>query len=111
MLDNSNPHLIESSAKNYLFYTLQQCHSHRVGIYYYALNIGVFLLFVGIVGLVLYYCNKKKLSDYEKNQKMLRDQQYVLSKIRYYQETSKQDKQSQISGITDLPIIPQTHQI
>jgi hypothetical protein len=100
-----NPRLIENSAKNYLFQTLQKCHTNRVSIYYYALNFGVLFLFVGIVGLILYYCSKKKLSDYEKQQKMLKDQQYVLSKIRYYQEDKKQRQQSQVSGITDLPYI------
>jgi hypothetical protein len=100
-----NPRLIENSAKNYLFQTLQKCHTNRVSIYYYALNFGVLFLFVGIVGLILYYCSKKKLTDYEKQQKMLKDQQYVLSKIRYYQEDKKERQQSQVSGITDLPYI------
>jgi len=100
-----NPRLIENSAKNYLFQTLQKCHTNRVSIYYYALNFGVLFLFVGIVGLILYYCSKKKLSDYEKQQKMLKDQQYVLSKIRYYQEDKKERQQSQVTGITDLPYI------
>lgn len=100
-----NPRLIENSAKNYLFQTLQKCHTNRVSIYYYALNFGVLFLFVGIVGLILYYCSKKKLSDYEKQQKMLKDQQYVLSKIRYYQQDKKERQQSQVSGITDLPYI------
>jgi hypothetical protein len=100
-----NPRLIENSAKNYLFQTLQKCHTNRVSIYYYALNFGVLFLFAGVVGLILYYCSKKKLTDYEKQQKMLKDQQYVLSKIRYYQEDKKERQQSQVSGITDLPYI------
>ena len=97
------PRLIENSAKSYLLQTLQKCHNNRVSIYYYALNIGVFLLFVGVVGLVLYYCSKQKLSYYDKQQKMLKDQQYILSKIRYYQEDKKQENQSRISDITNLP--------
>jgi hypothetical protein len=97
------PRLIESSAKNYLFNTLQQCHNHRVSIYYYVLNIGVFLLFVGIAGFTLYYCNKQKMSDYEKQQKMLQDQKYVLSKIRYYKEENKHAQQTHSSNITNLP--------
>jgi hypothetical protein len=98
------PRLIEINAKNYMFQTLQQCHNHRINIYYYALNIGIFLLFLLVVGTVLYYCNKNKLTDYERNQRILKDQQYVLSKIRYYQDESK-SRQSQVSGITNLPII------
>jgi len=38
------PRLIETSAQNYIFNTLQQCHSNRVNVYFYALNIGVVVL-------------------------------------------------------------------
>jgi hypothetical protein len=98
-----NPRLIELSTKNYLFHTLHSCHSTRLNVYYYVLNIGIFILFIGIGGLVLYNCNKQKLSEYDKNQKVLRDQKYVLSKIRYYQDENKQSA-AQMSGITNLPI-------
>jgi len=98
------PRLIENSTKNYLFQTLQKCHTNRVSIYYYTLNLGVLFVFTFIVAFILYYCSKNKLSDYEKQQKMLKDQQYILSKIRYYQEDQKVKKQSQSSFITDLPV-------
>lgn len=98
------PRLIETSAKNYLYQTLQQCHNNRVNIYYYVLNITVFILCVGTACIVLYYCNKEKLSDYEKQQKILRDQKYVLSKIRYYQEEKKTRGETMSTGITQLPI-------
>jgi hypothetical protein len=100
-----HPRLIENSAKNFLFQTLQKCHSNRVSIYYYSLNFGVLLLFIGAVVLILYYCSKQKLTDYDKQQKILKDQQYILSKIRYYQEDKKEKRESQVSGITDLPYI------
>jgi len=96
------PHLIEPSMKNYLFNTLKQCHDIRIHFYSYVLNISIFLLFVAIFGYTLYYCNKTKLTDYEKSQKMLRDQQYVLSKIRFYQEENKEKK---VSSLTNLPFI------
>ena len=97
------PRLIESSAKNYLFNTLKDCHKNRVSIYYYALNMGVFIIFIGITVTTLYYCNKQKMTDYEKQQKMLHDQNYVLSKIRYYKDESKHAQQSHSSSITNLP--------
>ena len=75
------PKLIENSAKNYLFQTLKQCHNNRVTIYYYVYNIGIFVLFILILGFTLYYCNKNKLSELDKKKKMLLDQQYILSKI------------------------------
>jgi hypothetical protein len=54
------------------------------------------------VGLTLYYCSKNKLSDLEKRKRMLRDQQYILSKIRYYKEDIKEQREKQ-SDITNLP--------
>ena len=97
------PRLIENSSKNYLFQTLQKCHNHRVTIYYYVLNISVLVLFFGIVGAVLYYSYKNKLTPYEAQQKMLKDQAYILSKIRYYKEDRKNMEESQVSSITNLP--------
>jgi hypothetical protein len=95
-------HLIEPTVKHYLFSTLNSCHEHRTNIYYYVLNIGVFLIFFGIGASVLYYCYTHKLSPLEKEKKMLRDQNAILSKIRMYQE-DLQDRR--ISGITSLPVI------
>lgn len=97
-----SPNLIETNAKNYLFNTLKKCHENRIVIYYYILNIGVFLLFVGITSYVLYYCYNNKISDYEKEQKMIKEQQYIMSKIRFYQEEHKQQNQS---NITNLPYV------
>ena len=99
------PRLIEASAKNFMFQTLQKCHNHRVTIYYYVLNFGILFLFIAITGLTLYFCNKQKLSEYDKNQKMLHDQHYVLSKIRYFQDENKNAQQSQMTGITNLPFM------
>ena len=86
----------------YLKDILKTCHNYRTNIYYYAFNAFMLFLIIGITWLVLYYCNKQKLSDYEKKQRLIRDQQYILSKIRYYQEDNKKQKE-QLSNITNLP--------
>jgi hypothetical protein len=95
--------LIEPNVKNYLYDTLQKCHSTRINIYYYVLNIGVLLFIVGVFGFALYYSSKQKLTDYELQQKLIKDQQYVLSKIRYYKEDKKTIEDSKMSSITNLP--------
>jgi len=95
-------HLIEPTVKYYLFSSLQSCHENRSTIYYYVLNIGVFVIFSLLATYILYYCYTHKLSPYEKQEKMLRDQNIVLSKIRLYQE-DLQDRR--ISGITSLPVL------
>jgi hypothetical protein len=96
------PRLIEPTARNFLACTLQKCHDTRVNIYTYALNTIVFFGFVLLFGGVLYYCYTNKPSDYEKQQRMLRDQQYIMSKIRYYQGMNNERK---TSSITQLPTL------
>jgi hypothetical protein len=98
-----HPKLIEPHTKGYLEQSLKHCHTNRVSTYYYVLNTSVFMIFVGITGALLYFCNKNKLTPYEKDEKMLKDQQYIMSKIRYYKEEVKNAKDSFFSAIRELP--------
>jgi hypothetical protein len=119
------PRLIENTARHYLYHTLGQCHTYRVSIYSYVLNFGVFFILVLGLAAVLYYCYRGKMTDYEKEQKMYHDQQYILSKIRYYKDTasagSKElnistqlmeaarhgiENNTSVSSITGLPTFP-----
>jgi hypothetical protein len=99
------PQLIEINASSNIQQTLHRCLVNRVNFYYYVLNISVLLVFICIVGFILYYCYTRKPTEYEKHQRLLQDQEYVVSKIRYYQEDSKQKREQQSSSITDLPFI------
>lgn len=94
------PQLIDNKYRFNICNSLQKCHDTRVKIYTYALNISVFLFVFVIFGGVLYYCYTKKLTPYEQHQKMYRDQQYVMSKIRYYQQETANRR---MSDITNLP--------
>lgn len=87
-----HPKLIDNGAINYMYDALQICHTNRVKIYYIALNIGVLILFLLVTGLILYYCYKRKPTPYELRRKMLKDQEYVLSKIRHYQREKSQQQ-------------------
>ena len=98
-----NPKLTEYSTKKFVFDKLQQCHTNRVTIYYYILNIGVFLLFILIVYLALTSCYKNKMTIAEKKYKMMKEQDFILSRIRYFQEENKKNQDSQYSDITNLP--------
>ena len=99
------PQLIENNASSHLQQTLHKCHVNRVNFYYYILNISVLLLFGFVVGIILYFCYTNKPTDYEKQQNTLRDQEFILSKIRFHQENTKQNREHQSSNITDLPFI------
>ena len=96
------PRLIDNNARYYLYNTLQKCHENRVHLYTIALNVIVFVVFVLVTCSILYYNYKNKLTDEELREKMIRDQQYILSKIRYYQT---EHKKQNTSDITSLPMI------
>lgn len=96
------PSLIEPNSRAYLVNSLKKCHETRVGVYYYVFNFGVLFIFILIFGLALYLCYTNKPNAYEKRQQMLKEQDFILNKIRYHQENYQQQKYS-MSNITNLP--------
>lgn len=97
------PRLIEYGTRSYMSGILNKCHDTRVSIYLYALNLGVLILFCIVVGLVLYYCYKRKLTPDEEYQKRLREQDYILEKIKIYKD--HQRSISSRASITGLPTL------
>jgi len=73
--------------------------------YYYIFNIGVLLLFLLVTGVILYYCNKYKMTEKQKTEKQKLEHEYILSKIRRFQEEAILNRESQYTGITNLPFI------
>jgi hypothetical protein len=106
MDSSAAPKLVEPGAKFFLYSTLNQCHSNRVNIYSWVLNISVFLIFVGIFGAALYYCRNRKLTPEQEYQKMMKEQAYILSKIRFYQNERLDHP---LSSITSLPVVNQNN--
>jgi hypothetical protein len=97
------PQLIEPTSKYFMSEILNKCHETRVSAYVYSLNIGVFILFILVVGLTLYFCYRSKLSPEEDYQKKIKDQEYILSKIRFYKEHQRAIHSK--SDITALPVL------
>lgn len=94
------PRLIESNVRNYLHDTLHRCHQHKSDIYSWVFNIGLFLMFCLFFGTILYLRRRQRdVPEWEREAKMLREQNYILSKIRNYQ----MDQKRQTTMITDLP--------
>ena len=96
------PKLIEYGTMQYMQSVLSQCHENRVNLYLYTLNIGVFIFFGGLLFLVLYYSYKTRMTPDEAYQKRMREQEYVLSKIKVYKE--HQHHITKTSGFTALPV-------
>lgn len=95
------PRLIENGVGSYMHDALQVCHSNRIRIYSIALNVGILIIFALVVIITLYCCYKQKPTPYEAHQKMMRDQEYVLSKIKYYQAEQKNIMRSPIGTAGD----------
>jgi hypothetical protein len=98
------PQLIDNYTKYYLYDTLQSCHQKRVKYNTILFNVIVFVLFVSVFGSILYYCYRRKPDIHHTREQMERDQQYVLSKIRFFQEQSQKIRESG-SPLTGLPVV------
>ena len=84
--DINVPSLIDTTTGNYIYNTLHNCHETRVKSYSFILNIIVLLLFFCLGGFILYLCFTRKLNTHEQQEKLLRDQQMILEKIRAFKE-------------------------
>jgi hypothetical protein len=62
-------------------------------------NIGITVLFFIILGILLIYKYKGKLTPQEIEEKEMEKKRYILSKIRNYQETKLRAQQQLITGL------------
>lgn len=101
--------LIDSTTKTFLMSALQKSHETRMKYYSIVFNFAVFVVFVLVFGGVLYYCHINRKTPEEANYRIIKDQEYVLSKIRYFQEENQkiQNASKEFSAmITELPLPP-----
>jgi hypothetical protein len=99
------PKLIDTSALHYLDGALKKSHQIRVTYHQIIWNWGLLFLFVAAFGAFLYYRWTNKPTAAEANYKLIKDQEYVLSKIRFFQEQNQKIKQLDGSELTGLPVI------
>jgi beta-lactamase regulating signal transducer with metallopeptidase domain len=100
-LNQEPPKLIENNMRQYLSSSLKVSHNNRVSAYLTTLNIGIFVGFIVVVSITLYLCRKTRKSPEEEQEKRIREQEYILSKIRFYQQHQQHINQS---NITNLPM-------
>jgi hypothetical protein len=93
------PSLTEPGVKYFLHQTLKQCHITRDNFYNLAFNIGLFITFLLILGCILFFKYKGKLSPIEINKKNKEKQQYILSKIQNFQQAKRKAHQELITGL------------
>ena len=95
----SKPLLIEPGVRYFLNETLKQCHTFKIKYYNIIINIGLFILFLFILAFILIYKYKGKLTPSEKAQRNYEQHQYILDKIRNFQEAKKRQSQELITGL------------
>jgi len=95
----TKPILTEPGVKSFLNSTLKQCHEFKVNYYNYMFNIGFFIGFLILLGGLLLYKYKGKLTDAEKKQLDNVKQQYILSKIKNFQISKQRAKEELITGL------------
>ena len=93
------PHLTEPGVKYFLNQTLKQCHIIRDNFHNTIFNFGLFIAFLLVLGLILLYKYKGRLTPVEIAKKNKEKQQYILSKIQKFQESKRRAHQELISGL------------
>jgi hypothetical protein len=97
--DSPKPALTEPGVKYFLHQTLKQCHVVREKFHNTIFNIGLFLAFLIILGLILLYKYKGKLTPVEIAMKNKEKQQYILSKIQNFEQAKRRASQELITGL------------
>ena len=95
----SKPTLTEPGVKYFLNHSLKQCHIIKDKFHNVIFNIGLLIGFLIILGLILLFKYKGKLKPAELEQKNKLKQQYILSKIKNFQESKRIAHQELITGL------------
>ena len=75
-------HLTEPGIKQYFEESFQKCKEYKLNYYTTVVNIGLFIVFVLILGGVLYMKKKEKLTPQQKRKKEEEDRQYIMQQIK-----------------------------
>ena len=97
--NSSKPTLVEPGVKYFLKETLKQCRQFKNTYNNLLFNICLGVAFFFILGTVLIIKYKGKLTTEEINEKTRVKQQYILSKIKNYQNAKRVAQQELISGL------------
>lgn len=97
--DYSKPTLTEPGVKYFLNQSLKQAHIIREKFHNTIFNIGMFIFFLLILGGILVYKYKGKLTPTERAQKDREKQQYILERIKKFQIAKQRAHQELITGL------------
>ena len=97
--DFEKPRLTEPGIKYFLNETLKQCHVYKSNYNNILINVVLLVGFLLILGAILFYKYKGRLTHVEKERKTKEKQQYILSRVKSFQEAKRTAHQELISGL------------
>jgi hypothetical protein len=97
--DFVKPMLTEPGVKYFLNESLKQCHYYKEKFNNTIFNIGLLIGFFIILGILLLYKYKGKLTPEQIKEKDMEKKRYILSKIRNYQDAKIRAQQELITGL------------
>jgi poly-gamma-glutamate capsule biosynthesis protein CapA/YwtB (metallophosphatase superfamily) len=97
--NNAKPSLTEPGVKYFLNQALKQSHIIREKFHNVIFNVGLLIFFLLILGLILFYKYKGRLSPVEMAQKNKEKQQYILDRIKNFQIAKQKAHQELITGL------------
>lgn len=95
----TKPILTEPGVKYFINETLKQCHQFKEKYQNMVFNICLLIAFFIILGMLLIYKYKGKLTAEEIEQKEMEKKKYILSKIKNYQDAKIRAQQQLITGL------------
>jgi hypothetical protein len=95
----TKPTLIEPGVKYFLSETLKQCRTFKNKYNNLVFNIAIGVGFLFLLGAILLFKYKGKLTPVEKDMKNRQKQQYILSKMQNFQESKQRAQQELITGL------------
>jgi hypothetical protein len=93
------PLLVDPGIKYFLHETLKKCKEYKETYNNYLYNAGLFIFFILILGAILLYKYRGKLSTEEMQQKDREKKQYILSKIKNFQDAKRIAHQELITSL------------
>lgn len=98
-MDSYKPMLTEPGVKYFINETLKQCHRFKETHKNIIFNIALLICFFIVLGIILLFKYKGKLTPEEMEDKERIKKQYILSKIRNYQDAKIRAQQQLITGL------------
>ena len=93
------PYLVERGVKSFVNSTLKQCREFKNKYNNVMLNIGLFVGLVILLCAILLFKYKGKLTPEQKINKEREKKQYILTKIRNFQDAKQKAQQELITGL------------